>query len=230
MVRHCLLLWRFLLDLLADGRYTHIIRWINQERAEFKLIEPETVAQLWGLKKNNRPMNYENLSRAIRTYYQKNIMKKVKGKEYAYRFVTLNKHSLKESEGNSDESAYSSLSTTSNTSTDSSMEMTNDLSNNCRLLPFSAGATVSSTVPNVSLTLPSGVSSFSNLFANSFSGQQVAPNNFQNVPLLNSIDQMNNMGNTNAQYDMFNQMMLLQMVLNFSSMKQAQATQPSTTK
>ncbi|CAD5218653.1 unnamed protein product [Bursaphelenchus okinawaensis] len=137
MVRRCLVLWKFLLDLLADERYTHIIRWTNQERAEFKLVEPETVAQLWGLKKKNRPMNYENLSRAIRTYYKKNIMKKVKGKEYAYRFVTLDKHILKESEGTSDESAYSSLSTTSNTSTDSSMEMTNDLSNNCRLFSVS---------------------------------------------------------------------------------------------
>jgi hypothetical protein len=44
------------------------------------------VARRWGERKSKPNMNYDKLSRALRYYYDKNIMTKVHGKRYAYRF------------------------------------------------------------------------------------------------------------------------------------------------
>lgn len=41
---------------------------------------------LWGIRKRKPSMNYDKLSRAIRYYYDKNIMHKVHGKRYVYKF------------------------------------------------------------------------------------------------------------------------------------------------
>lgn len=45
------------------------------------------VALLWGQRKNKPKMNYEKLSRGLRYYYDKNIIRKTAGKRYVYRFV-----------------------------------------------------------------------------------------------------------------------------------------------
>lgn len=81
-------LWQFLLELLADEQqYKCIITWTNNE-GEFKLLNAEEVAKLWGLRKNKNNMNYDKLSRALRYYYDKNIIKKVQGQKFVYKFVT----------------------------------------------------------------------------------------------------------------------------------------------
>lgn len=81
-------LWQFLLELLVDEQqYKSIITWTNNE-GEFKLINDEEVAKLWGLRKNKHNMNYDKLSRALRYYYDKHIIKKVQGQKFVYRFVT----------------------------------------------------------------------------------------------------------------------------------------------
>lgn len=54
---------------------------------EFKLINPEVVAQLWGERKNKPTMNYEKLSRALRYYYDGDMISKVPGKRFVYKFV-----------------------------------------------------------------------------------------------------------------------------------------------
>ncbi|KRX77953.1 Transcriptional regulator Erg [Trichinella sp. T6] len=78
-------LWQFLLELLSDNSNAAFITWegIN---GEFKLIDPEEVARRWGERKSKPNMNYDKLSRALRYYYDKNIMTKVHGKRYAYKF------------------------------------------------------------------------------------------------------------------------------------------------
>ena len=72
-------LWEFLLELLADERYVSLITWTDKDKREFKLRNQEEVAKRWGELKQRPGMNYDKLSRALRYYYQKNIIKKVSG-------------------------------------------------------------------------------------------------------------------------------------------------------
>lgn len=69
------------------AQYKSIITWTNNE-GEFKLVNAEEVARLWGLRKNKHNMNYDKLSRALRYYYDKNIIKKVLGQKFVYKFVS----------------------------------------------------------------------------------------------------------------------------------------------
>uniref|UniRef100_A0A5K3EQZ0 ETS domain-containing protein n=1 Tax=Mesocestoides corti TaxID=53468 RepID=A0A5K3EQZ0_MESCO len=78
-------LWQFLLELLADSRNLACITW-EGTNGEFKLVNPDDVARRWGERKSKPNMNYDKLSRALRYYYDKNIMSKVHGKRYAYKF------------------------------------------------------------------------------------------------------------------------------------------------
>jgi hypothetical protein len=78
-------LWQFLLELLSDKRNANCIAWAGHN-GEFKLLNPDEVSRLWGLRKKKPNMNYDKLSRAIRYYYDKKIMHKVPGKRYVYRF------------------------------------------------------------------------------------------------------------------------------------------------
>ncbi|KAL6490524.1 hypothetical protein MHYP_G00008690 [Metynnis hypsauchen] len=79
-------LWQFLLELLTDRSHQSVISWTG-DGWEFKLTDPDEVAQLWGRRKNKPKMNYEKLSRGLRYYYDKNIIHKSAGKRYVYRFV-----------------------------------------------------------------------------------------------------------------------------------------------
>lgn len=63
-------LWQFLLHLLEDQNQRHLISWTSND-GEFKLLDAEEVARLWGLRKNKTNMNYDKLSRALRYYYDK---------------------------------------------------------------------------------------------------------------------------------------------------------------
>jgi len=78
-------LWQFLLELLADPANASFIAW-EGNNGEFKLSDPDEVARRWGERKNKPNMNYDKLSRALRYYYDKNIMTKIHGKRYAYKF------------------------------------------------------------------------------------------------------------------------------------------------
>lgn len=69
-------LWQFLLELLTDKDHRNFIQWVGND-GEFKLINPEMVAQLWGQRKNKPTMNYEKLSRALRYYYDGEMIAKV---------------------------------------------------------------------------------------------------------------------------------------------------------
>ncbi|ESO07234.1 hypothetical protein HELRODRAFT_147323, partial [Helobdella robusta] len=79
-------LWQFLLDLLMNPNYCHVIAWTG-DGWEFKLINPDKVAELWGRQKCKPKMNYEKLSRGLRYYYDKKIIIKTAGKRYVYRFI-----------------------------------------------------------------------------------------------------------------------------------------------
>lgn len=79
-------LWQFLLELLTSKEFKSIIQWIGND-GEFKLKHPEVVAHLWGERKNKPAMNYEKLSRALRYYYDGDMISKVNGKRFVYKFV-----------------------------------------------------------------------------------------------------------------------------------------------
>ncbi|VDO80301.1 unnamed protein product [Haemonchus placei] len=87
-------LWQFLLELLADKRYDDVITWEGTQ-GEFKLVDPDEVARKWGERKSKPNMNYDKMSRALRYYYDKNIMCKVHGKRYAYKFDFQGRHTFR---------------------------------------------------------------------------------------------------------------------------------------
>jgi len=70
-------LWQFLLELLSDSGNATCIAW-DGTSGEFKLTDPDEVARRWGERKSKPNMNYDKLSRALRYYYDKNIMTKVR--------------------------------------------------------------------------------------------------------------------------------------------------------
>ena len=78
-------MWQFLLELLSDSANASCITW-EGTNGEFKLVDPDETARRWGERKSKPNMNYDKLSRALRYYYDKNIMTKVHGKRYAYKF------------------------------------------------------------------------------------------------------------------------------------------------
>lgn len=78
-------LWQFLKELLAQPHlYGTSIRWLERSGGVFKIEDSVRVARLWGQRKNRPAMNYDKLSRSIRQYYKKGIMKKT---ERAQRLV-----------------------------------------------------------------------------------------------------------------------------------------------
>lgn len=79
-------LWQFLLDLLTDWHHREAIHWVSDD-GEFKLSNPEHVASMWGQRKNKPAMNYEKLSRALRYYYDGDMICKVHGKRFVYKFI-----------------------------------------------------------------------------------------------------------------------------------------------
>ncbi|KAH3825773.1 protein C-ets-2-like [Dreissena polymorpha] len=78
-------LWQFILELLTTDLGTGCAHW-EGPLGEFRITDPDEVARQWGIRKNKSKMNYDKLSRALRYYYDKNILTKVQGKRYTYRF------------------------------------------------------------------------------------------------------------------------------------------------
>ena len=78
-------MWQFLLELLTDPKNVAAIRW-EDIVGQFRMVDPDEVARMWGRRKNKPNMNYDKLSRALRYYYDKHILTKVQGKRYTYRF------------------------------------------------------------------------------------------------------------------------------------------------
>ncbi|XP_034114703.1 DNA-binding protein D-ETS-4 isoform X1 [Drosophila albomicans] len=81
-------LWQFLKELLSAPQVNGTaIRWIDRSKGIFKIEDSVRVAKLWGRRKNRPAMNYDKLSRSIRQYYKKGIMKKTeRSQRLVYQF------------------------------------------------------------------------------------------------------------------------------------------------
>jgi len=71
-------LWQFLLETLNDDQYSpSIIEWVRPDEGVFRFVKPQSVAELWGKRRRRQNMTYEHLSRAMRYYYGRGVMKRV---------------------------------------------------------------------------------------------------------------------------------------------------------
>ena len=86
--KHTIHLWQFLKNLLqSPERYGSYIKWLDHNKGIFKIENSREVAKLWGQRKNRPAMNYDKLSRSIRQYYKKGIIKKTThSKRLVYQF------------------------------------------------------------------------------------------------------------------------------------------------
>ena len=86
--KHAIHLWQFLKELLLQPQsYHNCIRWLDRSKGIFKIEDSTRVAKLWGQRKNRPAMNYDKLSRSIRQYYKKGIIKKTENsKRLVYQF------------------------------------------------------------------------------------------------------------------------------------------------
>ena len=82
-------LWQFLFHLLNRDKTSRYIEWNRDRVLEFRIKDTMAVADLWGSVKNKTDMTYEKLGRAMRYYYGKNIIEKVKN---YYHFLIEGNH------------------------------------------------------------------------------------------------------------------------------------------
>ena len=82
------LLWEFINELLSDVTYDDTVRWEDRSAFTFRIIDAHHLAELWGRQKHKSNMNYDKLARALRYYYQMNIIQRVRGQRMTYRYVS----------------------------------------------------------------------------------------------------------------------------------------------
>ncbi|XP_028410817.1 ETS-related transcription factor Elf-1-like [Dendronephthya gigantea] len=87
--RKSLYLWEFLFGLLEDEECSSVITWVKKREGIFALRNTEELAKLWGTVKNRPKMDKYKMFRAMRTYYNRGMLKKVKGHKGVYQFLSI---------------------------------------------------------------------------------------------------------------------------------------------
>lgn len=80
-------LWKFILSLLVSSPSERVVEWTRERKYEFRILEPDKLAKLWGELKRKPAMNFKKLARGLRYYYGKSMIEKSLGKQYTYEFV-----------------------------------------------------------------------------------------------------------------------------------------------
>ena len=80
-------LWQFILSLLVSSSSERVVEWTREKKYEFRILEPDKLADLWGALKKKPHMTFLKLARGLRYYYGKSMLEKVRGKHYTYEFV-----------------------------------------------------------------------------------------------------------------------------------------------
>ncbi|XP_029199765.2 uncharacterized protein LOC114964598 isoform X3 [Acropora millepora] len=83
-VRKTVVLWKFIKELLDNNDSS--VSWISREDRTFRFVDSKQAAKLWGQRKNKRNMTYEKMSRALRYYYDRQIMYHIDGQKLMYKF------------------------------------------------------------------------------------------------------------------------------------------------
>ena len=78
-------LLEFILNMLSNPWFSSIMSWEGMD-GQFTIIRPEQAAQLWGERNGRRNMTYQKFSRALRYYYHKKVLTKIRGQKYTYKF------------------------------------------------------------------------------------------------------------------------------------------------
>ena len=78
------MLWKFIKELLDSN--DSCVSWISREDRTFRFVDSKQAAKLWGQRKNKRNMTYEKMSRALRYYYDRQIMYHIDGQKLMYKF------------------------------------------------------------------------------------------------------------------------------------------------
>lgn len=79
-------LWQFMLELLTDKKYTHVVTWIREKEGRFKILDTKQIVILWSIRKNRTVSTWENLARGLRYYNQGKILHKVTKERLTYQF------------------------------------------------------------------------------------------------------------------------------------------------
>ena len=205
-------LWQFLLELLLNEEYKEIITWTNDD-GEFKLVNAEEVAKLWGQRKNKNNMNYDKLSRALRYYYDKNIIKKVLGQKFVYRFVAFpenikleNKipfHVKMESLSNA---GWNPMQNAANSSPNSSLSNNSTTTTTTNQINSNNSFSQATNQPQQM----NGTNANGNLSANNL-------NSLNNLTQLNQLNNLNNQLNNLNQFNQLNQLNNLNQLNGFNS-------------
>ncbi|XP_066949406.1 uncharacterized protein [Macrobrachium rosenbergii] len=79
--------WEFLYRLLSNPEYNpSLIRWEDPTTATFRLVQPETIAQMWGTRNEQPNLSYNNFARSLRYHYKSGILIQVSDRQLVYRF------------------------------------------------------------------------------------------------------------------------------------------------
>lgn len=83
-------MWQFLLELLEDKRFRHLIRWQSNSSLhndnEFVIYDPNEVVKKWAIQQGKPSMTYKKFCRILRYYYKNQILQKTAGKSHTYYF------------------------------------------------------------------------------------------------------------------------------------------------
>ncbi|KAK7065671.1 hypothetical protein SK128_009555 [Halocaridina rubra] len=97
--------WEFVIRLLTDPKTNpSLIRWEDQSQGTFRLVQPTTIAKLWGQRSNKPNLTYDNFARGLRYHYTTGALQAVSEKQLVYRcgpkalryIIDLKKESLQQ--------------------------------------------------------------------------------------------------------------------------------------
>ncbi|XP_063592648.1 ETS homologous factor-like [Penaeus indicus] len=78
--------WEFVIRLLADpSTNPSLIRWEEQSEGTFRLVQPTTIAKMWGQRADKPNLSYDNFARGLRYHYSTGALQPVSEKQLVYR-------------------------------------------------------------------------------------------------------------------------------------------------